>query len=48
MRGDDDRSESFFSYVRLGTRIREGHPLRAIRELVDTALLKVSPTFDRL
>ncbi|MGA8614321.1 MAG: transposase, partial [Xanthobacteraceae bacterium] len=48
MRGDDDRSESFFSYVRLETRIREDHPLRAIRELVDTALLKLSPTFDRL
>ena len=48
MRGDDDRSESFFSYVRLETRIREDRPLRAIRELVDTALLKLSPTFDRL
>ena len=48
MRGDDDRSESFFSYVRLETRIREDHPLRAIRELVDTALLKLSPAFDRL
>ena len=48
MRGDDDRSEEFFSYVRLETRIRKDHPLRAIRELVDTALLKLSPTFDRL
>jgi transposase len=48
MRGDDERSEDFFSYVRLETRIREDHPLRAIRELVDTALLKLSPTFDRL
>ena len=48
MRGDDDRSEGFFSYVRLETRIREDHPLRAIRELVDTALLKLSPAFDRL
>ena len=38
----------FFSYVRLETRIREDHPLRAIRELVDAALLKLSPTFDRL
>jgi transposase len=34
--------------VRLETRIREDHPLRAIRELVDLALLKLSPTFDRL
>jgi hypothetical protein len=39
MRGDDDRSENFFSYVRLEARIREDHPLRAIRELVETALL---------
>ena len=48
MRGDDERSEGFFSYVRLETRIPADHPLRTIRELVDTALLKLSPAFDRL
>ena len=41
MRGDDERSEGFFSYVRLETRIREDHPLRAIRELVDTSAVEV-------
>src|SRR5579862_6651249 len=48
MRGDDERSEDFFSYVRLETRIREDHPLRAIRELVDAALSKLSRSFDTL
>ena len=35
MRGEDERSEGFFSYVRLEKRIPADHPLRAIRELVD-------------
>jgi hypothetical protein len=33
MRGDDERLEGFFSYVRLETRIAADHPLRSIREL---------------
>jgi transposase len=48
MRGEDQRSESFFSYVRLETRIPADHPLRAIRELVDAALRELSRSFDRL
>ena len=48
MRGDGERSEGFFSDVRLETRIPADHPLRRIRGLVDTALLKLSPAFDRL
>ena len=48
MRGDDERSEGFFSYVGLEARIPADHPLRTIRGLVDTALLKLSPAFDRL
>jgi hypothetical protein len=48
MRGEDQRSEGFFSYVRLETRIPADHPLRAIREIVDEALRQLSPTFSRL
>jgi transposase len=48
MRGDDERLEGFFSYVRLETRIAADHPLRSIRELVDRALLELSPAFDRV
>ena len=38
MRGEDQRSEGFFSYVRLETRIPADHPLRAILEIVDVRL----------
>ena len=48
MRGEDQRSEGFFSYVRLETRIPADHPLRAIRELVDAALAELSRDFNRL
>lgn len=48
MRGEDQRSEGFFSYLRLEARIPSDHPLRAIRELVDTALPELSRAFDRL
>jgi transposase len=48
MRGEDQRSEGFFSYVRLETRIPADHPLRAIREIVEEALRQLSPAFSRL
>ena len=48
MRGEDQRSEGFFSYVRLEARIPADHPLRAIRELVDEALTGLSRDFDKL
>jgi len=48
MRGEDQRSEGFFSYVRLESRIPADHPLRAVRELVDAALRELSRSFDRL
>ena len=48
MRGEDQRSEGLFSYVRLEARIPADHPLRPIRELVDAALADLSPCFDRL
>jgi transposase len=48
MRGKDQRSEGFFSYVRLESRIAADHPLRAIRALVDEALTGLSRDFNRL
>ena len=48
MRGEDRRSEGFFSYVRLEARIAADHPLRAIHDLVDEALGKLSAAFTRL
>jgi len=48
MRGEDQRSEGIFSYVRLEQRIPADHPLRAIRELVDAALQELSRDFGRV
>jgi transposase len=48
MRGKDQRADALFSYISLETRIPADHPLRAIREIVDEALRKLSPTFSRL
>jgi len=48
MRGDDERAEGFFSYVRLEQRIPADHPLRAIRELVDATLRGLSRDFGKL
>src|SRR5258705_7608691 len=48
MRGEDQRSEGLFSYVRLDTRIPADHPLRAIRALADEALTGLSRDLDRL
>jgi transposase len=48
MRGEDDRSEAFFSYVPVERRIAADHPLRAIRTLTDAALTGLSPEFDKL
>lgn len=48
MRGRDDRSEGFFSYVRLEERIPQDHPLRPIRALADEALASLSGRFEGL
>src|SRR4051794_40101255 len=48
MRGKDDRSEIFFSYMRLDDRIPADHPLRAIRQLVDVTLAELSRAFAKL
>src|SRR4029077_7965966 len=42
MRGSDERSGSLFSYVDLEARVRSDHPLRMIREIVNSALSDLS------
>ena len=48
MRGTDERAGALFSYVDLEARVPAGHPLRAIREIVNQALGELSPTFARI
>jgi len=42
MRGDDRPQSVMFSYVHLEDRVPEGHPLRAIREMANEALRRIS------
>jgi hypothetical protein len=42
VRGDDRICGGFFSYIDLEARIRSEHPLRPIREIVNTALAALS------
>ena len=42
MRGDDQICGSLFSYIDLEARVETGHPLRAIREIANTALAALS------
>ena len=48
MRGDDEISGSLFSYIDLEQRVRIDHPLRAIREIANAALERLSRDFARL
>jgi transposase len=48
MRGGDDRSGELFSYVDLEKRVREDHPLRAIRAIVNAALAALERDFAAL
>ena len=48
MRGEHREPDSMFSYVSPERRIPKDHPLRAIRALVDEALVDMSREFDRL
>jgi transposase len=45
MRGGDERSGELFSYVDLEKRVRPDHPLRAIRAIVNEALLALEREF---
>ncbi len=48
MRGGDEGSEELCSYVSCEGRVPAGHPLRAIRAIVDEALEVLSPSFEQL
>src|SRR3990170_2497207 len=48
MRAVDDRSEGFFSYVRLEERVPADHPLRAIKALAEEALGSLNRRFEGL
>src|SRR5262244_291256 len=48
MRGDDRHPDGLFSYIRPEQRIPADHPLRPIREMVDSVLRELSPEFARL
>src|ERR1700747_355587 len=48
MRGEDQRWEGIFSYVRLEQRVPADHPLRPIRELTDAALRDLSRDLNKL
>jgi hypothetical protein len=45
MRGNDDRRDGLFSYVRPESRIPSNHPLRLIRGVADAALKPSTPSF---
>jgi transposase len=48
MRGDDKQQHDLFSYGSLEERVPAGHPLRAIRTMVDEALAQMSSRFDEI
>ena len=48
MRGDDLHQADMFSYISPEARVPQDHPLRAIRQMIDTVLVELSPEFDRL
>jgi transposase len=48
MRGEDQKQEAMFSYVSPEKRVPADHPLRGMREMVDTILKEMSPRLARL
>ena len=48
MRGADVTQESMFSYATLGEFVPAEHPLRAIREILNTALRALDESFEQL
>jgi transposase len=48
MRGEDQQQNHMFSYLSPEMRVRKDHPLRAIREMVDEVLSRLSRRFDSM
>jgi transposase len=48
MRGADRQTAALFSYLSPEAMVPAGHPLRAIRPIVNAALERLSPAFDKL
>lgn len=48
MRGGDQTQSTMFSYVSPEKRVPPEHPLRAVRTMVDAALQRMSPEFDKV
>src|SRR5437870_6806533 len=48
MRGEDQQQNHIFSYLSPEMRVRKDHPLRAIREMVDEVLSRLSRRFDTM
>ena len=48
MRGQDTQQAGMFSYLSPEERVPAAHPLRPLRQYVDTALIAVSPTLEQL
>ena len=48
MRGEEDPQDGMFSYISAEKRIPKDHPLRPIREMMDRALVELSPLFEEM
>src|SRR5215213_4280055 len=48
MRGPDEQTKDMFSYLSPEQRVRQDHPLRAIRQMTDDVLRLLSPRFTRM
>jgi transposase len=48
LRGEDQQQNHIFSYLSPEMRVRKDHPLRAIREMVDEVLSRLSRRFDNM
>lgn len=48
MRGDDEKTGQLFSYGDLEDRVRRDHPLRAVRQIVNGALVLLEREFAAL